>query len=163
VVATDFNTFQQSPTDSFIQSTHKHSRGEVVATCTITQRFLYKSIQDDYLVCRTWNGTTEGDEDVKIARPWLLRRSPRDSTFVAHDLTAGSPFPYIRKAIKGFAVESQRLVPGYVVNDEIYATKHIDAPVLIQDSAGDPAVIYPQAEVWIDDNRDGRCWAKVQA
>lgn len=33
-------------------------------------------LTDDHLVCRTWDGETEGEEDVFIAKAWLLRKTP---------------------------------------------------------------------------------------
>ena len=38
-------------------------------------QYVVKKHEDDYLVCHTWNGETEGDDEVLIAKNYLLRRS----------------------------------------------------------------------------------------
>ena len=35
-------------------------------------RLRVKSVQDDHLVCRTWDGTTEGTSDIKVAKPYVI-------------------------------------------------------------------------------------------
>jgi hypothetical protein len=39
----------------------------------LAQRYKVKSEQDDYLTCRTWDGTIEGDTDIAVAKPPSLR------------------------------------------------------------------------------------------
>jgi hypothetical protein len=87
------------------------------------RRFRLKSVHGDYIVARTWDGTTEGSEDVKLAKPWLLRRSPFEEGG-AHDDRDGASFYYI--------TDSERIVqdadgwptfemvePPYLADDEI--------------------------------------------
>lgn len=38
--------------------------------------FIVISESYDYLTCHTWDGTTEGTDDVLVAKPWFLRRAP---------------------------------------------------------------------------------------
>ena len=50
------------------------------ATAVDVRQFRIKSIALDYLVCREWNGTSEGDADFIIAKPPLLRASAASRT-----------------------------------------------------------------------------------
>ena len=36
------------------------------------------SVQEDHLVCRSWDGEVQGEDDVLVAKSWLLRRTPFD-------------------------------------------------------------------------------------
>ena len=61
-----------------------------------TQRFRVKSEEDNHLVCRRYDGDHEGDNDVKVAKPWGLRVDD--------------------------GVEKTTVNPRYLVDDEIHAT-----------------------------------------
>ncbi len=117
-----------------------------------SRRFRVKSVAGDWLVCRTWNGEKEGDTDVLVAKSFLLRRSRWDG--VLHN---GVTYTYTsdveRTATNGTATETQVVVPAYVVGDEVWATRNC---------LGGTGVWTPEEEqlVWLDDNRDGRAWAK---
>lgn len=51
--------------------TGRRGRGSSVSVTQFKLRF----VEDDYLVCREWDGTTLGTEDVYIAKPYKLRCS----------------------------------------------------------------------------------------
>jgi len=109
-------------------------------------RFRYKSMGPDYLICRTWDGKTEGTEDVKVAKPYLLRRSTKRTGYTYIYTT-----DYMRTSIKTSdgSGELQVIVPAYLKNDEIWAAK-ADTGVTV----GGVDVTY------IDLNLDARAWAK---
>ena len=58
------------------------------STDSIAQHFHIKSIQDDYLTCRTWDGTSEGGSDVYVAKPYEFRRSK------TNEVIDGTTFTY---------------------------------------------------------------------
>jgi hypothetical protein len=51
-----------------------------VATSGQLQMYRLKSVQGDYITCRTWDGTTEGGSDVYLAKPHKLRNSITSQT-----------------------------------------------------------------------------------
>jgi hypothetical protein len=53
-----------------------------------SEMYRLKSVQADYLVCRTWDGTTEGDTDVYIAKEPKLRHS------ITSETIAGTTYYY---------------------------------------------------------------------
>ena len=69
---------------------------------TAGRQFRFKSIADDHIVCRTWDGATEGGADVLVAKPPVLRGDGETRT------------------VNG---EDQDVFPPYAVNDLIYAIK----------------------------------------
>lgn len=110
-------------------------------------RFRLKSVASDHLVCRSWDGAAEGAVDVLVAKSFLLRKTPFDGQSrngVAYVYTTDVE----RVADNGTATETQVVVEPYVVGDEVYATR--------QPLRGTGV----EGVDWLDDNRDGRAWAK---
>lgn len=139
------------------------------------------TVEVDYLICRSWDGETEGSEDVKIAKPYLLRRTPfhddgaTGGTFSTFDTTkTRDDKGYIYDATNDFereatksddATENQVIVPSYVVDDIIYAVRgvvgRLDANSIEVFNEGKPdeeARVVPLIWLHMD---DGRAWAKV--
>lgn len=120
---------------------------------SITAQFrLSQSAADfpDHLVCRTWDGETAGEEDVLIAKPYLLRRTPFD------DQTYGNvSYNYVsateRQARRDTSRETQVVIPRYILADVIFATSPVQR--------GTGVIVEEVPVVWLDDNRDGRAWA----
>ncbi len=114
------------------------------------KQFKIKSIQGDYITCNSWDGTTLGTEDVLIAKPYLLRKTP------FHNLTRNS-VSYVystdvkRTATKSPDTETQVIVPEYVVGDIILALSNI---------IGGTSITSPQIIIWNEVNESGRAWAK---
>lgn len=79
-------------------------------------------LDDDHLVCRTWDGDAEGDTDILVAKPWDLRRTPFDGLTVN-----GIAYTYDtairREANDGETTEWQVITPDYYEDAEIYAAK----------------------------------------
>lgn len=106
----------------------------------------------DHLVCRTWDGTMEGDTDVLVAKPWSLRQTPFDNQThngIAYDYTN----PSERTASKGGVMQKEIVIPPYVWRDIIYATAAIQG--------GTGVVVAENPVVWLEDNRDSRAWARA--
>ncbi len=110
------------------------------------QRFVIKSITDDYLVCHTWDGTTEGTVDEYVAKPPELRHSRTAWNGIA--FTAYSLSLQKCTATKSSVVETWYVTPIYVVGDELTADGGI--------SGGTGVTAAPY---WQDQNRAGRAWA----
>lgn len=134
----------------------------------------------DWIVCREWDGTTEGGEDVKIALPYQLRRSPWDGMTIAIakefptasvDVTYTYQSNSYRKAVNGTLTEYQEIVPRYRLNDEIYAMESengtgVSYPTVDPDNPADflrdelGAIILTDVDLQ-DLNADGRAWARI--
>jgi len=117
----------------------------------------FKSMEDDYLVCRTWDGENEGDEDINISKPTKLRFSITSET-IDSDAVSYSSYDtstQTRNADDGSTSEDQVIVPRYLVNDVIYA---IRCQTFVDDPDADPdSDPMPQLNL-IDMNIDARAW-----
>lgn len=117
--------------------------------------YRFKSMEDDWLVCRTWDGTNEGDKDILIAKPTKLQFSidseTIDGTVVTYTLYDTTN--QTRHASAGVAPntteEDQVIVPRYLVDDLIYVAS---ARTLVLDADNKDLGL-------IDVNIDGRAWA----
>jgi hypothetical protein len=107
----------------------------------------------DYIVCRSWDGTTEGSTDVKIAKPPKLRFSIVTETIDGTQIDySGYDFDaQTRLASDGSTDETQVIVPRYLVDDLIFASR---ANSLAMDDDENPIGL-------MDENRDARAWAAV--
>jgi hypothetical protein len=119
-------------------------------------RLLVKEIKDDYLVCHSWDGTTEGTDPVYVAKNPKLRNSVTEETLDGVDYeytytTTGSQAFVERVSVKTTdnSSETQRVVPRFILDDEIFA---IDAQTSIQTEAAEDITL-------IDLNLDARAWA----
>jgi len=110
------------------------------------------SVEDDHLVCHSWDGETAGNTDILVAKPYLLRRTPFDGgerDGVSYDYTSSIQ----RTATKDATTETQVIVPTYVADDVIYAARFTDGGTDVVDDD------YQRVSM-IDMNVDGRAWAK---
>ena len=111
-----------------------------------------QSIAGSYLVCRrVWRSSVIGAIDVFVAKPALLR-----TTSTSHDgvtYTNYSADGQTRTATKGPDTEEQRVTQAYLVGDLVEV-------VIKRGRTGIPEVDEQRA-VPVDQNVDGRQWAKV--
>jgi len=121
------------------------------------RQFKVQSLQTDYLICREWDGYTEGDADVRVALPWLLRRTPHDGAAARASITYTYTDNETRTADNGASTETQVIIPSYVASDIIYAERGIFGGTSLNftDSNGNDIPVE-----WLDTNVDGRAWAK---
>lgn len=105
--------------------------------------------EDDYLICNTWDGTTQGTIPIVVAKPYLLR-----NLAAWNGMTYTYSDSQTREADDGADTEDQVVVPAYVVDDIIYcqATNFTNI--------GDGVTTDMKL---VDCNLDGRAWAKVDA
>jgi hypothetical protein len=126
--------------------------GNTQATAGLVQlRVKEVSSTEDWLRCRSWDGTTEGTDDVYVARPYTMRRTPYDGQTID-----GKTYSFLIQSgvltrhivFSDSSFERQKITPPYLVNDIIYATT---TPTEVTVS-GSPVAL-------LDINCDGRAWA----
>lgn len=120
----------------------------------------------DFIICRTWNAKTEteGANDVKIAKPYLLRRTPWD-TGPAGEFAGqtrldweGNEFSYEyisdteRRALRvgGGGGNHEVVDMTYEVDDLVTAIKGTDG--------GTGVTVNGKDVVWEEENRSARHW-----
>lgn len=107
-----------------------------------TRQLRFKTMDADHIVCRSWNGTQEGDSDLIVAKPYLLRNTPFDGLEYNGLQVSSRPNHKDRR----LGEEPQSVYPPYVVNDVLFGTRNVTQ------ATGVPFATY------VDDNRDGRGW-----
>lgn len=133
---------EDSQSYSRISSGRSNSRKAVSV-----RQFKIVSVQADYLVCHTWNGTVEGADNINIAKSPLLR-----NIAARNGITYTYTSPVLRTAAQGVTTETQVVSPAFVVGDVIFAQRGV---------VGDTGVTVAGAALqWIDQNLDGRAWAQ---
>ncbi len=144
-------------------------------------RFRVRSVEGDYLVCRATDGVTDGEVDIKVAKPYLLQKTPFDGVS-----RAGVTYTYTDGATTGTHTintsgddgnqqriatldsdatdkEFQTIIPRYSPaatgydGDIIIAMKGVNG--------GPPAIVdagysYEQRIEWLDMNTDARAWCE---
>lgn len=111
-----------------------------------------KSIQGDYLTCRTWDGTNEGATDVYIAKPSKLRTSLAGEVIDGVNVTYAYDANFVIRAASaaGYFSEIHYVTPRYNINNLIYAITVTTA------------VLRAGVEVGkLDLNVDARAWARL--
>jgi len=109
-----------------------------------------KSVQNNYLTCRTWDGTTEGGTDILVAKPYKVR-NPASETIDGIAVSYSYVSTTRRTAsATGYYSETQVVVPFYLVNDVIFAIS----------TTTDVQVDSEYLEYLALD--DGRAWATIQ-
>lgn len=115
---------------------------KVVAT-----RLRIDSVEEDYLVCHSWDGTTEGTVAINVAKPWKLRFDKDNYQLLTEIAKVGSDTQKATATVSS-DTETWVVTPSYEENDEIYAI------------SGKTGVVVGGADVGLVDlNVDGRAWA----
>jgi hypothetical protein len=79
----------------------------------LVTQFVFKSMGEDHIVCREWDGSAEGPDDVLIAKPLAIRQHYAGGTAAA----------YVTPTRRLVGIVSQTVFPPYRVNDLIYAAR----------------------------------------
>lgn len=87
-------------------------------------RFLLKAVEEDHLVCREWDGVTEGETSINVAKPWLLRVHPFDDEDYER---AGETYEYWNSTTRtrtdaAGATSYEHIKPEYVEDDNVFGT-----------------------------------------
>lgn len=156
-----------SPKSGFGIRTNRTMNGTVVAISSkniaagsFLNQYRLKEVLNDYLRCRSWNGTSEGSTDVYIAKSFRLRRTPFDNLTISFDSDGESySASYVYSSatkrtvtISGTA-EVQIVIPRFKVDFDLIYAMEVEESTGLVNSAGKAITI-------IDINADGRAWAK---
>lgn len=110
-----------------------------------------KSIHNDYLTCRSWNGTTDGTTDVLIAKPFLLRHVSNNYPWI--DTSSLATVNAQEVTVDVSSVEyTWRVTLPYAVDEVIWATATSLGDVSV---SGTPLTLE-------DTNRAGHAWGVVE-
>lgn len=131
----------------------KAGGGTPAPTARTTILTRVKSISNDYLVCRTWDGTTEGDTDLYVAKPYKLRHVAANYGLAPGGITTIGP-----QIIRINSVTPARnwyVTPYYLVNDPLWVdiVSWTGLTVVIP-GLGTTVFTY------LDANKDARAWAQ---
>ncbi len=125
----------------------------------------------DWLICRTWDGKTEGTNDVYVAKAYYLRADVFDGAsidIVVESLddmdslqveTRTLSYLYYSSTFRTVtdvgdsSTENQIVIPRFLEDDTILAVPSTDLTVVREG----------QALHWVDLNCDARAWMKSQA
>ena len=121
--------------------------GSGVAGINLTSMMRVKSIQADFITCRTWDGSTEGSTDIYVAKSFKLRNSITSAVIDGVTVTYTYPDTVTRTATIAGSDETQVIVPRFLVNDLLLA--------MIAGYTGVSSVTL------IDLNLDGRAWSRA--
>ena len=124
---------------------------------------------DDYLACKTWDGSTLGASTVNIAKPPELRHSITSAGI--EGVTIGYGY-----AVRTYNLDGQRTASasGYTSQVEIVlpvfqAGTGPESEIWADEPVGGPGIIYANDgttplspnPTWMDTNRAGRAWCQV--
>lgn len=117
-------------------------------------------LDTDVIICNFTDGKTDQPDEVKVAMPFLLRRTPFDDPTATQTPRAGITYLYsdFHKRLatnEDSDEEDQILVDSYEEGDIIWAMGGIfgNTAVFHDDPVNETPVI------WLDMNLDGRFWA----
>jgi hypothetical protein len=132
----------------------------VLSSLSENKRFRVKVTYGDYIMCHGYDTVNdeEDDEDILIAKPYLLRQTPFDGESIVFSESQTITYTYsdeaTRSATDGTDTETQVIVPSYFENDEIIAVSRI--------SGGTGVVVNDVQLAWEDMNTTGRFWAVIE-
>lgn len=122
----------------------------------------------DFLICREFDGIQEGQGEIKVANPPLLRRSLFEKTASNTPSRDGSFFTYDTDSLRCRVsetdpsdIQAEEIHPQYLPGDIIFATRNIlrGTGVSVQIEGNEAREIVE----WQDENKDGRHWHRLSA
>jgi hypothetical protein len=118
-------------------------------------------LETDVVICNTFDGVESGEDEIKVALPYLLRKTPFDAATRTEEPRAGITYVYSDNHLRLATnededEENQIIVDSYEEGDIIFAMRGIFSNTGLY--ADDPTNEIPI--VWIDNNNDGRYWAQ---
>lgn len=125
------------------------------ATAAQTKQFQVVAIYGDYVTAYPYAGAPDTSALTYIAKPYQLRNSitlRNGRTYSTFTNASGE-----QKRLNVTDSETQVVIPTYLAGDLVYATTNIIGGTDVTISAPNGNT---QDVIWVDDNRDGRAWAK---
>jgi hypothetical protein len=118
-------------------------------------RYRLKGMADDYLICRSWDGTTEGTKDVYIAKEFKHRNSLTTETEYATpmtytytpDGTDPNHLNVLRHKTDGTDTELQHILPIWTLDEEIGAIQQ-STGVIADDGSAVTLLIQGRSAEW---------------
>ena len=113
--------------------------------------FKVASVETDYLLCNTWDGSVQGTESIEVALPYILRRTPWDGN------TRGNfTYTYLSNvereiSVNNTVIGTEEINPEYLPGDIVYGVKNVSGGTDVVNANGDDVV-------WLDLNVDARRW-----
>lgn len=85
-----------------------------------------KSVQNDYVTCRSWDGSSDGPTDTYLAKEWKIRTSLTGETIfgVSHTYTYGTgpdSLNKYRNNSDGTNSEQEIIIPPWSVNEIVFS------------------------------------------
>ena len=158
--ADSFSVIETVPgvNDTFLQ-VFRHQGNPIVELPDVDgpQQFRFKEhgVLSDFFGAVSWDGNDEGPT-ILIMKPYELRVTPFHVQIVdGHLYEYASNTQRKVTSIASGESEHQVIIPSYRIDGLIYATRPIGGGVT--GLAGD----LPDDPIWLDDNRDGRAWARM--
>lgn len=147
--AADFQAMRAAHNAERVDKRPMRKRTVGVAGGAKVKRLRYKSMHSggDVLVCRTWDGTTEGSEDIYVAKPYLLQESTEARTGYSYEYTDEQDRTSLKD--EDSTTEDQVIVPAYVEDDELWCVK-----------ANTGITVGSESVQYIDLNIDARMWMR---
>ncbi|MBA2594038.1 MAG: hypothetical protein M3495_07485 [Pseudomonadota bacterium] len=101
------------------------------------QQFAVQEVKGDYLICHAitldTNGElSEGTQDIKVAKPYLLRTSITERTTTAGLVHYTYQSDTERTATLGAQSETEKITPDYALGDVILAVRGIVGGTLVK-------------------------------
>jgi len=106
----------------------------------------------DHLICRTWDGSANGADDIVVAKPFLLRHTQANYPWIDAASLASVDAQTLTVEVSTVEYTWKVAVP-YAVDEVLWAS-----PTTL----ADVTVGYVDA-LWEDTNRNAHAWAEVQA
>lgn len=127
----------------------------------LVKQFRVQSQEDDYLVCKEFDGTTEG-ETVNVAKPHGLRVSGWNGQFVIYTLEAplgGAPLSVTYTKVT--ASHRTSFTAPNTSEHQAIRPFYVNGQTVIFASRSENGTGVSDAPDWIDLNTDGRAYAKI--
>ena len=131
---------------------------EATGTASVAM-FLLKSVQGDYLTCRTWDGVNEGSTDVYIAKDPRLRNSVTSE--VLDGVTVSYSYTSTTIRVASWTIDSvadeeiQHVVPHYLPDTDPEAGE-----VIFAVQTAHTGVTVGEVElIWLEMS-NGKAWAR---
>lgn len=118
-------------------------------------------LETDVIICNTWDGVQAGEDEIKVALPFLLRRTPFDNKGVIRRTFSYEYFSDFQRVSidseNDDDEENQVITDSYEEDDIIFAVRGIFGGTSVYHD--DPTNEIPV--VWLDTNDDGRYWGST--
>lgn len=124
------------------------------AVASATQMFHIKSIHDDYLTCRTWDGTTEGETDIYVAKCYNCRKSYTHQIVDGVDYTFTYASDNQRTSSDGTNSQIEVVYPRYTTYAAPSAGYHPPGTIFAFKSLNNTGVQVSGVDVeWVEERR----------